>query len=534
MDFGILGPLEVRRGEELVELTGSRQRALLAVLLLRAGEVIPAERLLEDVWADDLPRAGATALRVRISQLRRALGPDAELIKTRAPGYLITLESGQLDVHRFERLTRDGDQALERGEPAAAAEMFEQALALWRGPALADFPYDAFAQGPAGRLEELRMAAREQLVAAQLALGRHGRILGELRELVAEYPLRERLWAHLILALYREGRQADALEAYRHARRTLTEEIGIEPGPELRMLEQQVLNQDPALAGEVRAARPSRMVLAVSSDEASLDALATVAAALARDAGAGLIISAIVPDEQALASVTPQLQRLRERAGDDGPDLRAAAFTSDDPGRDATRLAAEHDVALLLLDAPPALLEGRRFEPSLTNVLRSVAADVAVVAGAERDGFEADAPVVVPFAGHDHDWAALEAGAWLARARGSSLRLVGTRAAPRGGRRDASRLLASASLALQHGVSVPSESVLADPGAAGVLEAGSDAAFVVAGMSGRWPKEGLGRERSEVARGARCPVLFVRRGVSPSGLAPPEALTRFTWSRVGG
>jgi DNA-binding SARP family transcriptional activator len=534
MEFGILGPLEVHRGEERVELTGSRQRALLAVLLLRAGEVVPAERLLEDVWADDQPRAGATALRVRISQLRRALGPDGDLIKTRAPGYLITVEAGQLDVHRFERLTRDGDQALDRGEPEAAASLFEDALALWRGPALADFPYDAFAQGPAGRLEELRMAAREQLVAAQLALGRHGRILGELRELVAEYPLRERLWAHLILALYREGRQADALEAYRHARRTLTDQIGIEPGPELRMLEQQVLNQDPALAGEVRAARPARTVLAVASSDVTVDALAAVGATLARDAGAELIVSAIVAGEQALAGVTTRLGRLREGLQEAGQEVRTAAFTSDDPGRDATRLAAEHDVALLLLDAPPGVLDGAPFDTSLTGVLRAVAPDVAIVAGAERNGAAGDAPVVVPFAGHDHDWAALEAGAWLARGRGSSLRLVGTRAAPRAGRRDASRLLASASLALQRGVSVTSESVLADPGAEGVLEAASDAAFMVAGMSGRWPKEGLGKVRSALARDARCPVFFVRRGTSPSGLAPPEALTRFTWTRLGG
>jgi len=532
MEFGILGPLEVRRGDELVELTGARQRALLAVLLLRGGEVVPAERLLEDVWADEPPRAGSTALRVRISQLRRALGPDGDLIATRAPGYLIAIDPAQLDVRRFERLTREGDQALDRGDVDTAAGLFEQALALWRGPALADFPYAAFAQGPIRRLEELRMGAREQLIAAELARGRHGRMLGELRELVAEHPLRERLWAHLILALYRDGRQADALEAYRTARRTLTEEVGIEPGAELRTLERQVLNQDPALDGAVRATRAARIVLAVSSDESSIVPLAAVGQTLAGDAGAELIVSAIVPDERSLASIAPQLHALRERAAGADRELRVAAFTSDAPGPDATRLATEHDTALLLLDAPPGVLDGARFDESLSDVLRAVAADVAIVAGAERDGFEPSAPVVVPFAGHDDDWAALEAGAWLARARGSSLRLVGTRAAPRGGRRDASRLLASASLALQRGVRVATETVLAAPGADGVLEAGADAAFVVAAISRRWPKEGLGPERSALARRARCPVLFVRRGISPSGLAPPEARTRFTWSRT--
>ena len=358
-------------------------------------------------------------------------------------------------------------------------------------------------------------------------------MLAELRELVAEHPLRERLWAHLIVALYRDGRQADALEAYRTARHTLSEEIGIEPGPELRALERQVLEQDPVLDREVQAVRPSRTVLAVSDQASSITALAAVGATLAGDVDAGLIVSAIVADEPALTSITPQLRALRDRAAGAGRELRVAAFTSDEPGRDVARLAAEHDVALLLLDAPPAVVDGARFEEALGSVLRAVAADVAIVAGAERTGSEPAAPVVVPFAGHDHDWAALEVGAWLARARGSPLRLVGTRAAPRAGRRDASRLLASASLATQRGIRVMVETVLADPGAEGILAAGTDAAFVVAGISDRWGKEGLGRQRSALARGARCPVLFVRRGTSPGGLAPPEALTRFTWSRVG-
>src|SRR4051794_2905777 len=237
IDFALLGPLAVHRDGQPVELAGVRQRALLAVLLLRARQVVGADRLLEEVWGEAQPTAGATALRVRISQLRRALGGDGALIVTRAPGYLADVEGAQLDVHRFERLAREGDDALGRDDPARAAERLERALALWRGPALADFAYEPFAQAPAQRLEELRIAAREQLVAAQLALGRHDRILGELQELVAEHPLRERLWAHLMLALYRGGRQAEALAAYRDARRILSEQIGIEPGPELQALE---------------------------------------------------------------------------------------------------------------------------------------------------------------------------------------------------------------------------------------------------------------------------------------------------------
>jgi hypothetical protein len=187
---------------------------------------------------------------------------------------------------------------------------------------------------------------------------------------------------------------------------------------------------------------------------------------------------------------------------------------------------------MLLMEAAPEALEGAGLGEPLTTVLQTVAADVAVVAGAERAGQDGGS-VVVPFAGHDHDWAALEAAAWLSRALDAPLRLVGTRAAPKEGRRDASRLLASASLALQRGLGVASDYVLAEAGAGGILEADADAAFIVTGLPERWTK-GLGGARSELAREAACPVLLVRRGVSPGGLAPPEALTRFTWSRAGG
>jgi DNA-binding SARP family transcriptional activator len=532
MDFGILGPLEVRRDGVPIEVPGTRQRAVLAVLLLSANQVVSSERLLNDVWGEDLPSAGGTALRVRVSQLRRALGPEGDLIATRSPGYVINLEPDQLDVHRFERLLREGEQALARDDGAAAVRALEDALALWRGPALADFPYEAFAQGPIRRLEELRMSAREQLIGARLALGDHQRLLAELQELVSEHPLRERLWGHLMLALYRNGRQAEALEAYRRARKTLAEEVGLEPGPELRALEHSILNQAPGLGDSTQEARSARVVMALPGSEEGVRTLAVVARSLARHIRAEVIVSAIVSDEQALAGMMERLKEVRGQAGDGGVEVRSAAFTSDDPGTDITRLASDHDVALVLMEAPPGALGGAGLGEPLATVLQAVAADVAVVAGADRGG-RGDGPVVVPFAGHDHDWAALEAGAWLALALDAPLRLVGTRAAPSAGRRDASRLLASASLALQRGAGVASDYVLADAGAAGVLHAGADAAFLVTGLSDRWTKEGLGEARAALARQAPCPVLFLRRGVSPGGLAPPEALTRFTWSRAG-
>ena len=532
MDFRILGPLEVRRDGVPIAVPGTRQRAVLAVLLLSANRVVSSERLLDAVWGEDLPSAGGTALRVRISQLRRALAPDGDVIATRSPGYVINLEPDQLDVHRFERLVREGDQALARDDAVAAGAALAEALAFWRGPALADFPYALFAQGPIRRLEELRMSAREQLIGAQLARGGHQRLLAELQELVSEHPLRERLWAHLMLALYRNGRQAEALEAYRRARKTLAEEVGLEPGPELRALEHSILNQAPELGGSVEVARSARVVMALPAGEEGVGPLAAVGRSLAGDVGAELIVSAIVPDEQALAGMMERLKEVRGQAAGGGAEVRSAAFTSDDPGSDITRLASDHDVALVLMEVPPDALVGAGLGEPLTTVLQAVAADVAVVAGADRGG-EGDGPVVVPFAGRDHDWAALEAGAWLARALDAPLRLVGTRAAPAAGRRDASRLLASASLALQRGVGVASDYALTDAGAGGVLQAGADAAFVVTGLSARWAKEGLGEARSELAREAPCPVLFLRRGVSPGGLAPSEALTRFTWSRAG-
>ncbi len=197
------------------------------------------------------------------------------------------------------------------------------------------------------------------------------------------------------------------------------------------------------------------------------------------------------------------------------PGARVAAFTSDDPAGDTVRLAAEQDAAILLL-ATPAI------DDQTATVLRSAACDVAILAG---DHIPAGGPVLVPFSGHDHDWAAAELGAWLG---GGAVTLLGVRS--RDGARDASRMLASASLALQRGAGVRAETLLAREGAAGMLEAATGAAALVVGLSDRWQTEGLGKARTQLLRDAPCPVLLVRRGVRPGGLAPPEAQTRFTWS----
>jgi predicted ATPase/DNA-binding SARP family transcriptional activator len=250
IDFRVLGPLEIACGDRLVPVAAPRQRALLAILLLRANEVVSSERLIEELWGETAPPTAASALRVHVAQLRQALGsvmPTDRLLVTRAPGYALMVGPDQLDLHRFERLVQEGDRALADGRRLEAAQALRDALALWRGPALADLAYEPFAQTEVARLEELRLGAIEKRVEADLALGRHADLVAELEALVAENPLREGFRRQLMLALYRSGRQAEALAAYQDARRTLLDELGIEPGPSLQRLERGILRQDPDL-----------------------------------------------------------------------------------------------------------------------------------------------------------------------------------------------------------------------------------------------------------------------------------------------
>jgi DNA-binding SARP family transcriptional activator len=252
MEFRILGPLEVREGDAPLPLSGGRQRALLALLLLNANRVVAAERLIDELWGEEVPETAPKAVQVFVSKLRKVL-PEGRL-KTHPPGYLIELSEGELDLERFERLLADGRRALAQGRPQEAASLLREALALWRGPALAEFT-EPFAQPEAARLEELRGACLEERIEADLALGGHAELVGELESLVGRYPLRERLRAQQLLALYRSGRQAEALGAYQEFRRLLADELGIEPSQRLRDLERRILQQDPEL--EVSAAPQS-------------------------------------------------------------------------------------------------------------------------------------------------------------------------------------------------------------------------------------------------------------------------------------
>ena len=249
MEFRLLGSLEACDDGRLLELGAAKQRAVLAVLLLNANRVVSRERLIEDVWGDAAPETAAKSIQIYISRLRKIL--SRERIQTRSSGYALVLEPDELDLERFQVLAEAGRQTLAGGDAPLGSARLREALDLWRGPALADFQYEPFAQGEIVRLEELRVAAIEDRLEADLAIGRAPELVGELEALVRVHPLRERLRGQLMLALYRSGRQADALAAYQVARTALVDELGIEPGESLRELETLILRQDSTL--ELRA-----------------------------------------------------------------------------------------------------------------------------------------------------------------------------------------------------------------------------------------------------------------------------------------
>jgi DNA-binding SARP family transcriptional activator len=251
MDFRILGPLEaLDEGRDLAP-AGGKRRALLALLLLHANETLSRERLIDELWGESPPATATKTLQVHVSRLRKALSAGngvGAVILTREHGYQLKLDPDRLDAHHFERLVAEGRRELATGDPNSAAAAFEAALSLWRGAPLAGLGQEPFVRREAARLEDLRVAALEDLNEAKLALGRHSELVGQIEALIGEHPYRERLHAQLMLALYRCERQADALQAYQDARTALVEELGIEPGQRLRELERAILAQDPVLA----------------------------------------------------------------------------------------------------------------------------------------------------------------------------------------------------------------------------------------------------------------------------------------------
>ena len=259
MEFRVLGPLEIVEGSRQLHVSGARERALLAVLLIHAGEVVAADRLIEELWGSDIPGNPANALQVVVSRVRKALEvPDSPgRLVTRKPGYLLDVRPDEVDAGRFERLLQEAIAAGSTDLPHVLS-LLEEALGLWRGPALAEFTADGFARDEITRLEEERFRAVEMKAEAELALGRHAGLVGELTALVGANPLRERLRGQLMLALYRSGRQGDALRVFQEGRGVLAEELGVDPGPELRELHQRILLQAASLMAGPEAAAPSR------------------------------------------------------------------------------------------------------------------------------------------------------------------------------------------------------------------------------------------------------------------------------------
>jgi len=525
MDFRLLGPLEVVDGDRPLALGGIKPRSLLALLLLHANEVVSTDRLIDELWGDEPPATAVKSVQVHVSRLRKELGEDRLI--TRAPGYLLRVEPSELDLARFEQLLGEAHGA----DPESRAGMLREALALWRGPALADLAYEQFAQTEIARLEEMRLATAEERIDADLARGAHATLVGELEALTAQHPLRERLRWQLMLALYRSARQADALEAYSAARRDLSEQLGLEPGEELRQLQQAILDHAPALdlAAEpavVANGRPDRSILLVPETPDGVEALVSLAAPLAQSkATHDLIIASIVSPEE-LPDATATLARHRDEllAGDLA--VRTAAFASPAPGEDIVRLASQQDADLLLMTAAAEPLAG-----PAGIVLEQASCDVGLVVAGDQS--VEGGPVMVPFGAAWHDWAALELGAWIASAIGAPLRLIGAASEGRDDGRDASRLLADASLIVQKTAGVMAEPRLAAPGRRGIAALAEEAGLLVVGLSERWRVGGLGVIRTELTQAPRAPTVLVRRGQRPGGLAPPETRTRYGWSLTG-
>jgi YVTN family beta-propeller protein len=306
VEFGVLGPIEVRESGRELPLGGPKQRALLAFLLLRANEAVSRDRLIEALWGERPPATAAHTLDTYVSRLRKLLGDDR--LTRRPPGYLLRVQPGELDLDRFDELVARGREQLAAGQAHEAAESLVSALGIWRGPALADVLYEPFASFDAEPLEDRRLSALEDRVESELASGRSSELIPELEQLVRDHPFRERLLGQLMLALYRSGQQARALEAYRAGRRRLAEELGLEPGASLRELEQRILAQDPALTAPARAAtRPPQNRRRV--------VVAALVVAVAAGAASGFVIATNHTSGSSLRSDVNQIVGLDLRTG---------------------------------------------------------------------------------------------------------------------------------------------------------------------------------------------------------------------------
>jgi DNA-binding SARP family transcriptional activator len=518
--FRVLGPFQVEHDGRPLTLGSVRRRALLALLTLNAGRVVGVERLVDALWGESPPRTAVHVLHVYVSDLRRSL-PEGVLVTT-PPGYLLRVPAGAVDLADFERLVSRGRLELSAGDAAGALMTLDEALALWRGPVLADLAGAGFVQVEARRLEELRLAARELRATAGLARGSAPDLVPELQALVNEHPFRERPHALLMRALAAAGRQAEALELYTAVKARLADELGIDPGAELRVAQTAVLRQEAAPAAP---ATPTGVVLAVGYEPRRLDALALAASRPAAAAGRELLVAAVLDARTSTPAdlTTTAAAALTAQRSTPGPG-RSAAFRSRNLADNVTGLAAEHDAELVVLDAAGLIGAQGRLADWVVAALSEITADVVLLL---HDPPTAGLSWAVPFGGSEHDWAAAELAALLARSSGSAVRVIGALAE----QDDASRLVARVGLAIQRAVGVAVEPMLAEATVPGLLNA-LDGTTPVIGVSERWRSEGLGPFRQQLAHAAPS-TLVIRRGLRPGLLAPPTFGTRFAWSAAG-
>ena len=442
----MLGPVDARVDGVSARLA-PQPRAVLAMLLLQAGQVVPSARLVDGLWGDDPPATAANILQGYVSQLRKALGRD--LLETREPGYAIHVGRDALDLHRFERLATDGGRALENGQAPAAAERLREALALWSGDALADVAEGDVLRPAAARLDELRLVALERRIEADLACGRDAELVGELETLTAEHALRERFHALRMLALYRCGRQAEALEVYRAARARLVDQLGLEPGAALQELEQAILRHDASLdldraqprTSEARGAHDPRRRPRHRRRRLARDA------GRRRSCGMGIASSSSPPR-------SPIPPRSRPHPPGCGRTASASPSTASRcaPPRSPRSRPAPTSRGSLASRMPSCSSSTRPRGSWRTPAFSACSTRPRATSRCSSTAPLVRGPVLVPFGGADHDWCAVELGAWLARAHETELVLAGSASAVDG--RDASRLLASASLAVQRALGV--------------------------------------------------------------------------------
>ena len=401
MDYRILGPFEVATNDRSLALGGAQQRALLALLVIHRNQALTTDRLIDELWGDQTPPTAVKTLQGYISNLRKVLPADA--IVTQGRGYVLTVEPDGVDVARFEQLVAEGRRALDAGDPALARDQLSAALGLFRGDPLSDFAYLSFAQNEIARVEELRLAAIEDRVEADLALGQHAVLVGELERLVREHPTRERLTGQLMLALYRSGRQADALEQYRRTRGELVRELGIEPGPELQALARAILNHDPALGSARRLPRPhaSRRVGLALALAGALLVTAATAATLELLGGARSATLASAPAES-VALISPKSEQLRAAFPVGGSPTSVAVgagavwvINADD--QTVTRIDEQtHAVRTFGTGGVPAEIAAGDGSLWVGNGTRAPGSVGPVVTAVSRFSSEADAPLARP------------------------------------------------------------------------------------------------------------------------------------------